>query len=95
MSNWTLQIGLQSRKRLIPWERATCGCRCESSRWQYDRQDAECVAYSRRQLDPRTSDFLNAFISRTSSSVNLNSDPKTDLHYSISSGESRNPSAAL
>jgi hypothetical protein len=48
MSNWTLQIGLQSRKRLIPWERAACGCRCESSRRQYDRHDTEGVGYARR-----------------------------------------------
>jgi predicted transposase YbfD/YdcC len=58
MSNWTLQIGLQGRKRLIPWERATCGCRCKSPRWECDRQYAECVAHARRELDPRTSDLF-------------------------------------
>jgi hypothetical protein len=58
MSNWTLQIGLQGRKRLIPRERATCGCRCKSPRWECDRQYAECVAHARRKLDPRTSDLF-------------------------------------
>src|ERR1700722_16045963 len=59
MSNWTLQIGLQGRKRLIPWKRATCGCRCKSPRRECDRQYAQWGApRGRGELDPPTSDLF-------------------------------------
>jgi hypothetical protein len=95
MSNRTLQISLQSRERLIPRKRATRSRRSESSRRQHNRDDSERVTYSRRQLDPPTSDFLERFHFSNLLFLNLNSDPKTDRRYSISSGASRNPSAAL
>src|SRR5580698_8010923 len=76
MSNWTLQISLQSRERLVPGKRATCSRRSECSRRQHNRQDGEGVAYSRGQLDPRTSDFLERFHFSNLLFLNLNSDPK-------------------
>src|SRR3984893_17044202 len=79
MSNWTLQISLQSRERLVPGKRATCSRSSESSRWQHDRDDSERVTYSRRQLDPPTSDFLERLHFSNLLYVDLNSDPKTVL----------------